>query len=115
MLLALAAAVSPSAASGEKAFQRCYSCHSVDPKEQDLEGPNLAGVVGRPAATLRGFRFSPAMRAAGARGLVWTEAALDRYLRDPEAMAPKTSMNMPPLRNPRERAAIIAYLKANSR
>ncbi|MFZ5719548.1 MAG: c-type cytochrome [Pseudomonadota bacterium] len=92
-------------------FQRCYACHSVDPGETGLQGPNLAGVVGQRAGMRPGFDYSPAMRRAGARGLVWTEAALDRFLADPEAVVPKTEMFIPPLRRPAERAAVIAYLK----
>ena len=45
---------------GERAFQKCYSCHSVDRNEKDLSGPNLAGVVGRRAAALPNFVYSPA-------------------------------------------------------
>jgi len=105
-------AAAPTAAEGQKAFQRCYACHSVDPREQGLQGPKLAGVVGRRAATQRGFEYSPAMRQAGARGLVWTEAALDRFMIDPSAVVPKTSMFIPPMRDRRERQAVIVYLKS---
>ena len=97
--------------SGEALFQRCYACHSVDPAEQGLPGPNLAGVVGRRAAALKGFDYSLAMRAAGDRGLIWTESELDRFLTDAQAAVPQTSMFTPPLRDPADRAALIAYLK----
>jgi cytochrome c len=97
--------------SGERAFQKCYSCHSVDRKETDLSGPNLAGVVGRRAAALPGFRYSPAMKKSGAEGLVWTEEALDRYLADPLEAIPETTMSFPGVRDPGERRAIIAYLR----
>jgi cytochrome c2 len=96
---------------GERAFQKCYSCHSIDPKEIDLSGPTLAGVVGRRAAALAGFRYSPAMRKSGAEGLVWTDETLDRYLADPLEMIPETTMSFPGVRNAAERRAIIEYLK----
>ena len=111
ILLMLAAA--QSAPDGATLFQRCVACHSVDPGERGLQGPNLAGVVGRRAASQAGFEYSAAMRQAGARGLVWTEATLDRFLEDPEAVAPKTEMFTPPLRRPADRAALIAYLKSS--
>ena len=39
------------AARGERAFQRCYSCHSIDPNEAaKLQGPSLYRIMGRPAA-----------------------------------------------------------------
>lgn len=112
-LAAVATAQPSSAAEGRKIFQRCYACHSIDPAETGLEGPNLAGVVGRRAGAVRGFEYSPAMRRAGARGLVWTEAALDGFLADPEAVVPKTEMFIPPLRRAADRAAVIAYLKTS--
>ena len=60
------------AARGERAFQRCYSCHSVDPNEAaKLQGPSLYRIMGRRAAAVPGFPYSDAMREKGAAGLVW--------------------------------------------
>lgn len=109
ILLMLAAAQPDGAA----LFQRCIACHSVDQAERGLPGPNLAGVVGRPAAAQPGFAYSPAMRQAAVDGLTWTEAALDRFLADAEAVVPKTEMFTPPLRDPADRRALIAYLKGS--
>ena len=50
-------------ARGEKVFQYCYSCHSVQPGETNLQGPNLLGIVGRRIASQEGFTYSPALRA----------------------------------------------------
>jgi cytochrome c len=102
-------------ARGERVFQRCYSCHSVDPAERNLQGPNLAGVIGRRAGTLDQFEYSDAMVAAGRGGLVWTEAKLDLYVTDPQAMVPGTAMGPVPLNTPADRADLIAYLKSVGR
>lgn len=94
MLLALllAAAEAP-----PLAFNYCVSCHSVDPAETGLLGPNLRGVVGRRAGTLADFDYSPAMRAAGDEGLVWTREALKAFLANPPAVVPGTAMQrLPP-------------------
>lgn len=97
---------------GERVFQRCFSCHSVDPAERSLPGPNLAGVVGRRAGSLADFEYSPAMVAAGRQGLIWTAETLDRFLAAPEAVVPGTPMAPPPgLSAPDDRAAVIAYLR----
>lgn len=96
---------------GERAFQKCYSCHSVDRNETDFSGPNLAGVVGRRAAALASFQYSPAMKKSGAEGLVWTDETLDRYLADPLEMIPETTMSFPGVKSAAERGAIIEYLK----
>jgi cytochrome c len=107
----LALAAEGDAQRGEREFQRCLACHSVDPGETaKLQGPSLAGVVGRPAASVAGFQYSDAMRAKRAAGLLWDAAALDRYLADPEAFVPGTLMSVPPLRDEQTRADLIAYL-----
>lgn len=97
---------------GEIVFQKCYACHSVVPGETGLSGPNLAGVVGREVAALDDFAYSEAMRQLPARGVrVWSEAALDAFLEDPEAFAPGTGMTFVGLASAEERAHVIAYLK----
>ena len=110
-ILLMLAAAQP-APDGAALFQRCVACHSIEPGQRGLQGPNLAGVVGRPAASQPGFEYSPAMRQAGARGLVWTEAVLDRFLADAEAVVPKSEMFTPPLRRAEDRVALITYLKS---
>lgn len=96
---------------GARAFQYCISCHSVDAGETGLPGPNLAGVIGRRAAALPDFRYSPALRRAGAEGLVWTAEAIDRFIADPLAALPGNDMANPPLRDPALRRAVIEYLQ----
>jgi cytochrome c len=110
LALMLAAVALPAAADDRvPAFAKCYACHSTDPALTDLPGPNLHGVIGRRAGSLPSFRYTPAMRAAGERGLVWSPEQLDRYLADPDAMVPGTSMNVL-LDQPAERQAAIAHL-----
>ena len=97
---------------GERVFQRCYACHSVLAGEVDLPGPNLCCVLGRRAGTLPGFRFSPAMVAAGAAaGLVWTRDTLDAFLVDPVRLVPETAMSMPGLPGAEDRRDVIDYLE----
>ncbi len=100
-----------SAARGERVFQRCFSCHSVDPEEKaKLQGPSLYKIVGRPAARIAGFEYSEAMQRMAAAGLVWDVATLDRYLADPEAVVAGTNMSIAPLRDEQERADLLVYL-----
>ena len=94
---------------GERAFQKCYTCHSVDAREKGLSGPTLAGVIGRRAASQPDFAYSPAMKKAAAGGLVWSEEALDRYLADPLEMIPETTMSFPGVRDPAERLEQIGF------
>lgn len=98
-------------ARGEKVFQYCYSCHSVQPGETDLQGPNLYGIVDRRIASREGFAYSPALRAFAQREERWTEDLLNRYLAAPYKLVPKTSMTFPGVEPSDERADLIAYLR----
>ena len=94
---------------GAKVFKKCMACHAID--EKNKIGPSLKGIVGRKAATVEGFKYSDAMLAKGAEGVVWDEATLTAYLPDPKAFVPGTKMVFPGLKTPEEVADIIAFLK----
>lgn len=102
------AAPSADALLGKRVFIRCAACHALSATAPAKVGPHLAGIVGRKAAAVEGFRYSPAMRAAN---LSWTEADLDRWLQRPASVVPGTIMAFAGLPNPAERKALIAYLK----
>ena len=97
---------------GERAFQYCFSCHSVEANQTEvLSGPNLNGVIGRPIATKAGFQYSSAMKTFGA-GKVWTPELIAQFIQDPKGMVPGTAMQKPPgPRSPEERSALLEYLK----
>ncbi len=115
LLLAFAAflgapslAAAQDAAAGERAFRtRCATCHSVEAGQNRL-GPSLAGVVGRKAGSVEGARYSQALRDSG---ITWDAPSLDRFLADPRAAVPGTSMTVR-LTDAAQRAAIIAYLSS---
>ena len=120
ILAALAAAVliggpahaEGDAAKGEKVFAKCKACHEVE-KGVNKVGPTLKGLVGRKAASVEGYKYSEAMIAKGAEGVVWDEATLTAYLPDPKGFVPKTKMAFAGLKKPEEVADVIAYLKAH--
>jgi len=96
---------------GKKVFKKCKACHYAD-KEKNKVGPYLKGVVGRKTASIEGFKYSPAMKAKGAEGLVWTEENLDKYLTKPKAFVPKNKMSFNGLKKEKDRADVIEYLKS---
>lgn len=99
---------------GARVFQMCVSCHTLDPAEVDkrLPGPALLGIFGRVAGTWWNFSdYSDLMVAAGKRGLVWNETAIDAYIADPAAVVPGTTMNFFGVSDANDRADLIAYLK----
>ena len=102
------------AAAGEKVFTKCKVCHVAD-QDQNKIGPSLNGVIGRTAGTHPGYTYSQAMIAAGKSGVVWDEATLTTYLRDPKAMVKGTKMAFPGLKKDEDIANVIAYLKQFSK
>ena len=68
----------------------------------------------KPAAE-RGFAYSAALRTLARRRPRWDAALLDRYIADPEAVAPRTSMNFHGISDRSERAALILYLRRSGR
>ncbi|MFN3936236.1 MAG: c-type cytochrome [Gemmobacter sp.] len=86
--LSVPALASGDIANGEKEFGKCKSCHAVvAPDGTEIvkggkTGPNLYGVIGRVAGTAEGFRYSPSMKAAGEKGLVWDIETFDEYTHD---------------------------------
>ena len=106
---------------GKKVFAKCKACHKLEAGRKGV-GPNLHGVIGRTAGTLKGFRYSRDMKAAGARGLVWTEEALSAYLEKPEPFVgsyigkkkARTRKAFVGLKKARDRAGLIAYFRARA-
>ena len=109
-LLVVPALAEEDAAAGEKVFKKCMACHTAD-AATNKTGPYLKGVVGRPVASVEGYKYSSDLAALGAGGSVWDEEFLEKYLENPKAVAPKGKMAFPGLKKEDERKAVVAYLK----
>jgi cytochrome c len=97
------------AARGAAVFAHCVACHSVEPGVH-LTGPSLARVWGHRAGTVEGFtRYSEPLKRATP---TWDAATLDRWLEDPQAVVPGNLMTFAGLKDARQRADLVAYLKA---
>ncbi|MGB0506064.1 MAG: c-type cytochrome [Pikeienuella sp.] len=99
-------------AKGKKVFKKCKSCHQVGDGAKNRSGPVLTAVIDAPAAAVEGFKYSKAMKAAAAEGLVWDVANLDQFLLKPKKFIKKTKMSFGGLKKDKDRAAIIEYLKS---
>lgn len=94
---------------GATLFRQCAACHSVEPGLH-LTGPSLAAIWNRRAGTVAGFgRYSPALKHAG---ITWDAATLDRWLARPSAVVRDSTMTFEGVADTRQRADLIAYLKA---
>lgn len=97
------------AAKGEKVFAQCRACHVVE-EGKNRVGPSLYGVVGRTAGTVAGYTYSKANKESG---VTWSEDVLFTYLEAPQKFMPGTKMAFGGLKQPQDRADVIAYLKTN--
>lgn len=105
---ALPAAAAGDAAAGKAVFTaQCAVCHSAAKGAKPILGPTLFGVVGRKTATMPGFAYSPAMKAAGG---VWTSDRLSTYIAAPAKTLPGVRMTYGGLKNPAQLQNLIAYL-----
>lgn len=93
---------------GEILFATCLGCHRPQETEEMGIAPPLEGVFGRRIASVTGFTYSSALRSRSGR---WAEPSLDRFLEDPQAFAPGTSMSYGGLTDPNDRAALIQHLR----
>ena len=94
---------------GELLFDRCVGCHTADGSHRHGIGPHLDGIVGRPIASADGFSYSPALKS---RPGSWTAETLGALLADPQTFAPGNSMQSEGIADPKDRAALIQYLKS---
>ena len=95
------------AAAGRSMFlQQCSICHSASPDDHGgAQGPSLAGLIGRHAASDPAFSYSGALRTAP---LTWDAATLDRFLASPTTVVPG-SMMVTAVPDSAERSDLIAY------
>jgi len=113
-LIVLIAATTPAwsqtgeAGRGERVFRVCSACHSLDP-DRNLTGPSLGGLWNRKAGSLSTFdRYSQALKSSG---ITWDDTTLDAWISDPEHLVPDNTMTFPGVKDPRQRADLLAYLK----
>jgi cytochrome c2 len=99
------------AENGEQVFKKCRACHQVGEGAKNGVGPVLNGLIGRTSGTVPEFNYSDANKEAGAKGLVWNEDELNKYLEAPLTYMPKNKMAFAGLKDEADRKDIIAYLK----
>jgi cytochrome c len=104
--LSVGAAAAADPKRGEELYARCAACHAL---AFDRVGPRHCGLVGRRAGSVQGFEYSAAMKNSG---IIWNAKTLDRFIADPLKALPGTTMTYAGIKDPAERADLIAYLAA---
>lgn len=96
---------------GRMAFARCRSCHTITPNGPNMTGPNLYGIIGRPAGTHPGFNYSKAVKGAG---FAWDDDHIDHWLQNPRTFLPGNKMSYPGLPDATDRRDLIAFLSVEA-
>jgi cytochrome c len=104
------AASAQDATAGQRVFNQCRACHTIDAGGRNGVGPNLHGLFGRKAGSIEGFRYSNPMKEKAEAGLTWTEETLRTYFANPKAVVPAGSMSYPGLKNEQQMNDLLAYL-----
>ena len=95
---------------GAKVFKKCKTCHMVGDGAKSRQGPMLNDIIDRAAGVIEGFRYSKALQAKAAEGLIWTEDNLSEYLKAPRKFIPRGKMAFVGLKKPADIENVIAYL-----
>lgn len=97
---------------GKSTFMQCMACHSLKPEsEPGKMGPTLHGVIGRAAGSVPDFKYSDAVASSGK---TWTVEEIDHWLEKPSQYLPGNKMVFMGLKNPQDRANVLAYIQQES-
>ena len=102
---------STSAVEGAKVFKKCLACHSITEGGANKIGPALWGVLGRPAGSVSGYKYSKAMAAHGKN---WSFEEMNGFLIKPKDWIKGTKMSFAGLKKANDRAAVILYMNENT-
>ncbi|HEX6121349.1 MAG TPA: ankyrin repeat domain-containing protein [Dongiaceae bacterium] len=98
-------------AHGAEVALACRGCHSVDREAEIKNGPPLWDIVGRPKASIDGFKYSVALKALGGD---WSYAELNQYIAHPAFTVPGVAMKTAGIHDAKGRADLIAFLRSLS-
>lgn len=95
---------------GERQFLRkCSICHALSDDGSRKAGPHLAGIFGRPAGSLKGYRYSETLDQAA---IIWNDDSINALFDlGPDHYIPGSKMPMQRITGAQDRADLIAFLK----
>ncbi|XXM93313.1 MAG: c-type cytochrome [Candidatus Hodgkinia cicadicola] len=97
---------------GEKFYNKCTSCHSIEQNEPNKAGPNLWNIMSKNVAAAAGFNYSPALKSLAQAK--WGFETLNKFLKAPSVYAKGTYMPFSGLSSPAERMDMLSYLNFKS-
>ena len=98
-------------AAGEKAANKCKTCHDLTNAKKIKIGPPLWDVVEANKGHVSAFSYSSGMKEAGGK---WTYDDLNKFIHNPKDLVKGTKMTFAGVKDDKERADIIAFLRTLS-
>ncbi len=98
---------------GERQFQRkCSVCHTLTGAGERRAGPTLAGIFGRPAGAIDGYRYSDMLTHSD---IVWSAETLGALFDvGPEHFVPGSNMPVQRITDAGDRRDLIEFLRQNT-
>lgn len=96
---------------GAELFKDCAQCHQIGEGAVHRIGPHLNGLFDRGAGQADGFNYSSGFKRAAATGLDWDAGHLDAYIENPRSLISGTRMSYRGMKDPQDRADLIAFLR----
>ena len=93
---------------GQTLFFQCRACHSMNEGGANKVGPNLWDMFDCQAGLAPGFAYSDPMKDSD---VIWTPETVDDWLEQPSQFMPGNRMVFVGVRDPQDRANLIAYLQ----
>lgn len=94
---------------GARMFRKCALCHSLKPDGPKRSGPHFAGLFGRRAGSVNGYRYSDALTGLD---FEWNDKTLRTlFEKGPDVFLPGTKMPMQQVPDQEQLARLIDYLK----
>ncbi len=93
-------------AKGKKLAKKCKSCHTMNEGGKNRLGPNLFGILGKPAGGVEGYKYSKAMSSSG---IIWDESTFTEFITKPKKVIKGTKMSFKGIKKATQRADLLAY------
>jgi cytochrome c len=102
---------SADAKAGAKISSKCKSCHDLTSAKKLKIGPPLWDIVQAGKAGIDGYGYSSALGGAGGN---WSYEDLDAFIASPKSFLNGTKMTFAGIKDGKDRADLIAYLRSLS-
>jgi cytochrome c len=96
------------AAAGQALSKKCTACHTFDKGGRNGVGPNQWALVGSHFGHSKDYAYSSALMAM--KDKKWGPQELSEFLANPKKYIPGNKMSFAGIKDPQDRANLIAYL-----